>query len=60
MEASGCVGRASQAKLWISHWIIPFNGWLEEREEPSQVVQMHNSPSQVVMKGTTLSMVHEG
>ena len=60
VEASGCVGWASQAKLLIKHWIIPFNGWFEERQETSQVVQMHDSPNQVMMKCTTLSVVHEG
>ena len=30
-----------------------------ERKKTSQVVQMHNGPSQVMMESTTLSMVHD-
>ena len=38
---------------------IIFNGGLEERQEPCQIVEMHNSSSQMMMERSPLSMIHE-
>lgn len=45
------------------YWVVdlsPDSIRFEEREKPRQMVQMHNGPSQVMIKGTTLSVVHRG
>ena len=36
----------------------PIQWRLEERKKSCQIVQMHQSPSQMVMESTTLSMIH--
>ena len=38
---------------------IIFNGGLEERQEPCQIVEVHNSSSQMMMERSPLSMIHE-
>ena len=38
---------------------IIFNGGLEERQESCQIVEMHDSSSQMMMERSSLSMIHE-
>ena len=38
---------------------IIFNGGLEERQESCQIVEMHDSSSQMMMERSPLSMIHE-
>ena len=38
---------------------IIFDGGLEERQETCQVVEMHDSSSQMMMERSSLSMIHE-
>ena len=38
---------------------IIFNGGLEERQEPCQIVKMHNCSGQMVVERPSLSMIHE-
>jgi hypothetical protein len=59
MKASGRMVRASKAKWLIRYGVVPFNGWFEERQEASKVVQMHEGSSQMMMKCPTLSVVHD-
>ena len=40
--------------------VLPFNGGLEKGKEPRQIVQMHQSPSQVVMESASLGVIHQG
>ena len=39
--------------------VLPFNGGLEKGKEPRQIVQMHQSPSQVVMESASLGVIHQ-
>ena len=38
---------------------IIFNGGLEERQEPCQIVEMHNCSGQMVVERPPLSVIHE-
>ena len=38
---------------------IIFNGGLEERQEPCQIVQMHNCSGQMMVERSPLSVIHE-
>ena len=56
METSMRVGIT--VERWIGWSIIKFNRWLEEGQEPRQVVEMHNGPGKMMMKSSALSMIH--
>ena len=38
--------------------IIKFNGRLEKGKKPGQVVEMHNGPGEMMVKGSSLCVIH--
>ena len=48
-----------QTKILRRQRVLPFNGGLEKGKEPRQIVQMHQSPSQVVMESASLGVIHQ-
>ena len=49
----------SKTKILRRQRVLPFNGGLEKGKEPRQIVQMHQSPSQVVMESASLGVIHQ-
>ena len=48
-----------KTKILRRQRVLPFNGGFEKGKKPCQIVQMHQSPSQVVMESTSLSVIHQ-
>ena len=55
----GCVISCFQDEDFEEARVLPFNGGLEKGKKPRQIVQMHQSPSQVVMESASLSVIHQ-
>ena len=48
-----------KTKIGRRRRFIIFNGGLEKRQETRQIVEMHDSSSQMMMERSSLSMIHE-